>query len=111
VSALADHFGRQRLAPVLADFCSEMQRRGALLDAALVDADWPAVDALTHSIKGSALTFGAAALGACARSASDAARVGKAGETSAQVRQLLQLIAPTCAAMRAHAAYGKGSGP
>jgi len=110
VTALADHFGRQRLAPVLAEFCKEMQRRGALLEAALAAADWPAIDALSHSIKGSALTFGAAALGDCARSANDAARAGDTALAQASARQLLQLIPQTCAAMRAHEAYGDGTG-
>lgn len=99
VAALAADVGSAQLAPVLAAFVAELARRAPILQAALDAADLPAVARETHSIKGSALTFGAVALGGAARRANDASRAGDATAAFLGARQVLSLMPPTQAAV------------
>jgi HPt (histidine-containing phosphotransfer) domain-containing protein len=98
-AALAADVGPASLVTVLLAFCDELQRRAPLLKVALEDADLAAIGRETHSIKGSALTFGAAALGAAARRANDASRSGDAATALASGREVLALMPETRAAV------------
>lgn len=99
VDALAGDVGIERLGLVLGAFCSELERRAPLLAAALDAADLVAIQRESHSLKGSALTFGARALGAAARRANDASRAGDAATALEAGRLALGLMPTTLAAV------------
>lgn len=99
VAALRADVGLERLAPVMTAFADELERRRPVLDSAIVAGDVAAAGRETHSIKGSALTFGALALGAAARRCNDAYRNSDARATLAAAREVVALMAPTRAAV------------
>lgn len=99
IDALAADVGTERLGLVLDAFCGELDRRAPLFQAALDAADLAAIQRESHSLKGSALTFGAQALGAAARRANDASRAGDVTAALAAGRAALGLMAPTRAAV------------
>jgi len=94
VDRLAEDVGPGALDAVLQAFGDELRRRQPALRAAVDAADLPAVAAVTHAIKGSALTFGAGPLGEWAARANAAAREGAADAAGAAER-VLALIDPT----------------
>jgi HPt (histidine-containing phosphotransfer) domain-containing protein len=100
VNTLASDVGVERLGLVLDAFCSELVRRVPLLEAAIDAADLAAIQRESHSLKGSALTFGATALGAAARRANDASRAGDAVGALEAGRAALDLVTPTLEAVR-----------
>jgi len=100
VNTLASDVGIERLGLVLEAFCSELERRAPLLEAAIDAADLAAIQRESHSLKGSALTFGATTLGAAARRANDASRVGDAAGALEAGRAALGLVLPTLEAVR-----------
>ena len=95
VAALASDVGHERLVPVMQSFADELARRMPVLEVAVAATDLAAVGRETHSIKGSALTFGALALGAAARRANDASRAGDAGTALAAAREVMELMPRT----------------
>jgi HPt (histidine-containing phosphotransfer) domain-containing protein len=95
VAALAADVGANNLVTVLTAFSDELQRRVPVLQGALNAKDLAAIARETHSIKGSALTFGAAALGAAARRANDASRVGDGAMALLGAREVLALMPET----------------
>jgi len=97
---LARDVGPERLDAVLVAFADELDRREPLLRAALDTGDLAAITRETHSIKGSALTFGARRLGEAARVSNDYGRAGDAGAAIAAARGVLELMPRTCAAVR-----------
>ena len=97
--ALATDVGVERLGMVLEAFRSELDRRAPSFEAALAAADLAAIQRESHSLKGSALTFGAHALGAAARRANDASRAGDVATALDAGRAALRLIPPTRAAV------------
>ena len=99
VGALAADVGADRLGLVLEAFCGELDRREPLFRAALDAADMAAIQRESHSLKGSALTFGAPALGAAARRTNDASRANDVSRTLEAGRAALALMAPTRAAI------------
>lgn len=100
VNTLANDVGIERLGLVLEAFCSELERRAPLLEAAINAADLAAIQRESHSLKGSALTFGAQALGAAARRANDASRAGDVAGALEAGRAALTLASPTLEAVR-----------
>jgi HPt (histidine-containing phosphotransfer) domain-containing protein len=95
IEALAADVGAERLDPVLEAFSTELERRLPILEAAMIANDLALVAREMHSIKGSALTFGASALGAAARRAGDALRAGDTDVALEAVRQVLVLLPAT----------------
>lgn len=95
IAALEADVGAGQLATVMTAFADELARRLAPLQSALDADDIPAVGRETHSIKGSALTFGAFALGSAARRSNDASRVGDAATTLAAAREVAELMPRT----------------
>lgn len=95
VLALEADVGAAQLAPVMTAFADELDRRLPMLRAAVDVGDVPAVGRETHSIKGSALTFGALALGAAARRSNDASRAGDAATTLGAAREVIELMPRT----------------
>jgi len=95
VAALARDVGTERLAAVLGAFNEELVRRTPVLRAALEAADVAVIGRESHSIKGSALTFGAAALGQAARRVNDACRAGDAETAITGSRDMLALMPQT----------------
>jgi HPt (histidine-containing phosphotransfer) domain-containing protein len=91
--------GAKNLVAVLTAFSDELQRRVPVLQAAVDANDLAAIARETHSIKGSALTFGAAALGAAARRANDASRAGDSAVALSSSREVLVLMPETRAAV------------
>lgn len=100
VNTLASDVGIERLGLVLEAFCSELERRAPLLEAAINATDLAAIQRESHSLKGSALTFGAQALGAAARRANDASRAGDVAGALEAGRAALTLASPTLEAVR-----------
>ena len=99
VEALAADVGADRIQQVLQAFRSELDRRAPALELALDAADLSAIQRESHSLKGSALTFGAQALGAAARRANDASRAGDVATALEAGRATLGLVPPTRAAV------------
>lgn len=97
---LARDVGPGRLGAVLVAFADELDRREPLLRAALDSSDLAAITRETHSIKGSALTFGARRLGEAARASNDCGRAGDAVAAIAAARGVLELMPRTCKAVR-----------
>lgn len=95
VGTLARDVGPERLAAVLGAFTEELVRRLPLLSAAVEANDVASIGRQSHSIKGSALTFGAPALGYAARRANDACRAGDADVAIAAAREMLALMPRT----------------
>lgn len=95
MAALAADVGRNNLVTVLIAFSDELQRRVSALQEAVDASDLVAIARETHSIKGSALTFGAAALGAAARRANDASRAGDSAVALLSAREVLALMPET----------------
>jgi HPt (histidine-containing phosphotransfer) domain-containing protein len=95
VHALAADVGADRLGLVLEAFCSELVRRAPVFEAALDAADLAAIQRESHSLTGSALTFGARVLGAAARRANDACRAGDVATALAAGRAALELMPAT----------------
>ena len=93
---LAADVGAASLGVLLAAFESELLRRRGALQGAIEAKDVPAIAATTHAIKGSALTFGATALGDAASQANVLARAGEADAVAA-AEQVLALNGPTLA--------------
>ena len=79
VQQLTRDVGIQRLPAVLGAFVAELGRRIPLIRAAIAERDLQLLGRESHSLKGSALTFGAPALAAVARDANDAFRRGDNG--------------------------------
>lgn len=80
LASLASEMG-STIVPLLATLHVELKRRHALLHGAIRSADCVATGRLVHSLKGSALTFGAKALADVTRQADLACRSGNAAET------------------------------
>lgn len=99
IGALASDVGAGRLTAVLTAFADELARRAPLLQAAHDATDVAAIGRESHSIKGSALTFGAPALGCAARRANDACRAGDTELAIAAAREVLALMPQTRAAV------------
>jgi HPt (histidine-containing phosphotransfer) domain-containing protein len=95
LAALTADVGMKNLVTVLTAFNDELVRRVPVLQAALDASDLAAIARETHSIKGSALTFGAAALGAAARRANDASRTGDSTTALLAAREVLALMPAT----------------
>ena len=95
VAALEADVGEHRLVPVMASFAEELARRMPALQSALDAGDVATVGRETHSIKGSALTFGALALGAAARRSNDASRTGDAETALGAAREVVELMPRT----------------
>lgn len=95
VAALESDVGEERLVPVMRSFAEELARRLPMLRSALDAGDVAAVGRETHSIKGSALTFGALVLGAAARRANDASRTGDVATALDAASDVLDLIPRT----------------
>ena len=95
VAALEADVGEHRLVPVMASFAEELARRMPALQSALDAGDVATVGRETHSIKGSALTFGALALGAAARRSNDASRTGDAATALGAAREVVELMPRT----------------
>ena len=74
VQELARDVGMHRLGDVLGAFADELTRRIPIVQSALEAHDLEVLGRESHSIKGSAMTFGAPALAAAARRANDAFR-------------------------------------
>lgn len=112
IEALAADVGAERLDPVLEAFCSELARRLPLLEAAVAANDLALIAREMHSIKGSALTFGASALGAAARRGGDAVRAGDPGVALEAARQVLVLLPATRDAVaKLDTSHAKGARP
>jgi HPt (histidine-containing phosphotransfer) domain-containing protein len=105
IGILSDEVGAERLALVLSAFCHELQRRVPTLDAAIVASDIDVIARETHSIKGSALAFGAPALGNAASDANVYSRSRDAEASLAGARNVLSLIPPTVNAIHRLDAY------
>jgi HPt (histidine-containing phosphotransfer) domain-containing protein len=99
VDTLAAEVGTDRIGMVLAAFCDELERRKPMLEAALASRDVAALTRETHSIKGSALAFGALALGSAASFANDHGRAGAEADTLTGAREVLRLIPETLGAV------------
>ena len=95
IESLARDVGRGQLPVLLAAFSGELERREPLLQAASARGDLQAIARETHSLKGSALTFGALVLGAAARRANDASRAGDQDSARAAICEVLELIPRT----------------
>jgi len=95
VAALEADVGQERLVPVMRSFADELARRQPMLQSALEAGDVDAVGRETHSIKGSALTFGALLLGAAARRANDASRTGDVSTALAAASEVAELMPRT----------------
>jgi len=95
VAALEADVGQERLVPVMRSFADELARRLPMLQSALEAGDVDAVGRETHSIKGSALTFGALLLGAAARRANDASRTGDVSTALAAASEVAELMPRT----------------
>ncbi len=95
IGVLASDVGAGRLAAVLEAFVEELARRAPLLQAALEGNDLAAIGRESHSIKGSALTFGAPALGCAARRANDACRAGETEVAISAAGDILALMPQT----------------
>jgi len=95
VAVLERDVGTGRLAAVLTAFAGELTGRAELLQAALEKSDMPAIGRESHSIKGSALTFGTPALGHAARRTNDACRAGDHEGAIAAAREVLTLMPRT----------------
>jgi len=80
---------------VMRSFAEELARRLPMLQSALEAGDVAAVGRETHSIKGSALTFGALLLGAAARRANDASRTGDVSTALAAASEVAELMPRT----------------
>jgi HPt (histidine-containing phosphotransfer) domain-containing protein len=76
-----------------------MERRLEPLEAAIDQADLVALAKLLHSIKGSALTFGATRLADAARRGDEACRGGAAQPAVDWARAVHQLMPPTTRAI------------
>jgi len=76
VQQLTRDVGMQRLPEVLGAFVAELGRRIPLVRRAIAERDLQVLGRESHSLKGSALTFGAPALAAAAREANEAFRHG-----------------------------------
>ena len=100
VEVLAQDVGEARLGAVLGAFADELTRRIPIVRRAIEEADLPTLGRETHSIKGSALTFGAPTLAAAARLANDAARNRIAEATFAASREMLLCMPQACGAVR-----------
>ena len=92
VAALTSDVGQERILPVMQSFADELARRRPALQSALDAGDVAAVGRETHSVKGSALTFGALVLGAAARRANDASRAGDAATALDAAREVVELM-------------------
>jgi HPt (histidine-containing phosphotransfer) domain-containing protein len=100
VEVLARDVGEPRLGTVLGMFAAELARRSPLLQRAVDRRDLAALARESHSIKGSALTFGAPALAAAARRTNDAARSLAADAAVAACREMLLRLPETCRAVQ-----------
>lgn len=95
IGVLASDVGAGRLGSVLTAFAEELARRAPLLEAALDAGDLATIGRESHSIKGSALTFGALALGHAARRANDACRAGETEVAISAAADVLALMPQT----------------
>ena len=95
MAALTADVGTKNLVTVLMAFNDELLRRVPVLQGAVDASDLAAIARETHSIKGSALTFGAAALGAAARRANDASKAGDSAAALLGAREVLALMPET----------------
>jgi HPt (histidine-containing phosphotransfer) domain-containing protein len=93
---LSRDVGAESLGALLAAFQAELHRRQGPLRSAIDAGDLEAVASLTHAIKGSALTFGAIALGEASSRANALARLADADARTA-AEQVMALIEPTLA--------------
>jgi HPt (histidine-containing phosphotransfer) domain-containing protein len=100
VEDLARDVGETRLGAVLGAFADELTRRIPIVRRAIDERDLSTLGRETHSIKGSALTFGAPTLAAAARLANDAARNRAADATFAASREMLDCMPQACGAVR-----------
>lgn len=98
IRRLVADVGEGSLGVLLGAFADELRRREPVLRAAIEAGDLPALSATTHALKGSALSFGADALGVWASRANASARVGDA-EAVPSARRTLELIEPTLIAV------------
>jgi HPt (histidine-containing phosphotransfer) domain-containing protein len=98
IRRLVTDVGEGSLGVLLGAFADEMRRREPVLRAAIEAGDLTALAATTHALKGSALSFGADALGIWASRANAAARVGDP-EAVPSAKRTLELIDPTLAAV------------
>ena len=95
MAGLTADVGTKNLVKVLMAFNDELLRRVPVLQGAVDASDLAAIARETHSIKGSALTFGAAALGAAARRANDASKAGDSTAALLGAREVLALMPET----------------
>jgi two-component system phosphorelay protein LuxU len=95
---LAADVGAEGVAALLQAFHDELTRRQAALAVALAGGDYAALAAVTHAIKGSALTFGADAVGVWASRANASARLAHPDAWDSADR-VLALLDPTLAAV------------
>ncbi len=93
--------GTERLPRMIRIFCSELERRAALIQEALAPQDLLAIRRESHVIKGSAATFGAHELQANAARLDEACRLHDRQAAVEHARQLLLVITPTLFALRA----------
>jgi HPt (histidine-containing phosphotransfer) domain-containing protein len=107
ILVLSEEVGAERVGSVLAAFCDELARRLPLVEAAIAARDAGALTRETHSIKGSALAFGASALGEAASRANACGRAHDVNATVDGARKVLSLIHPTLAAIKQLDTYRK----
>jgi HPt (histidine-containing phosphotransfer) domain-containing protein len=107
IAVLTEEVGSERVGSVLVAFCDELARRVPLLEAAIATRDAGALTRETHSIKGSALAFGASALGEAASRANACGRAQDVNATVDGARNVLAQIQPTLAAIKQLGAYRK----
>lgn len=99
VQQLARDVGIHRLGDVLGAFADELVRRIPIVQSAVAARDLEVLGRESHSIKGSAMTFGAPALAAAASRANDAFRIADNAAVLAAGRELLEWLPLTCAAV------------
>jgi HPt (histidine-containing phosphotransfer) domain-containing protein len=107
IAVLSEEVGAGRVGSVLVAFCDELTRRVPLVEAAIATRDAGVLMRETHSIKGSALAFGASALGEAASRANASGRAQDVNATVEGARNVLALIHPTLAAIQQLDAYRK----
>ena len=100
VQELARDVGMHRLVDVLGAFAAELARRTPIVQSALEARDLQVLGRESHSIKGSAMTFGAPALAAAASRANEAFRDADPVAVLAAAREILEQLPVTCAAVR-----------
>ncbi len=96
---LTQEIGVDRAARAFDLFGAEMRRRVPILTQALGEGDLGVLGTLMHSVKGSALTFGAPLLAATARRADEACRAGDRPAAYESGHRVLELLAATLVAL------------